>query len=104
MRDGYPALEGPGARLVVVLCQSAGPARAYFRDHPVPYPVGIDEERSAAKAYGVYALLGLDSVHIARPATFVVDRQGIVRRRFVATFQWQKMPLRRIEEALREIG
>jgi peroxiredoxin len=66
--------------------------------------VGIDEERSAAKAYGVYALLGLDSVHIARPATFVVDRQGIVRQRFVATFQWQKMPLQQIEEALREIG
>ena len=104
MRDGYPALEALGARLVVVLCQDAAAVRAYFHEHPVPFPVAIDEERAVARAYGVYVLLGLDSVHIARPSTFVVDRQGIVRRRFVAVFQWQKMPLTTIEAVLREIG
>jgi peroxiredoxin len=90
--------------MLVVLCQAAPAVRAFFRDHPVPFPVAIDEDRSAAKAYGVYTLLGLDSIHIARPATFVVDRQGVIRRRFAAAFQWQRMPIERIVEALREIA
>jgi len=87
-----------GARLVVVLCQDPAVARAYFDDNPVPYPVAIDREREVAKAYGVYRLLGFDSIHIARPATFVIDTGGIIRRRFAAQVQWQKMP---IEEILR---
>ncbi len=93
-------MEERGARLVVVLCQDPGAARAYFDAHPVPYPVAIDQERRVAKAYGVYRLLGFDSVHIARPATFIVDGGGIVRDRFVAQVQWQKMPIDAILRAL----
>ena len=91
-------MEERGVRLVVVLCQDPGAARAHFDAHPVPYPVAIDQDRKVAKAYGVYRLLGFDSVHIARPATFVVDGGGIIRHRFVAHVQWQKMP---IDEILR---
>jgi peroxiredoxin len=98
LRDGYASLGERSARLVVVLCQDPVAVRSYFEAHPVPYPVAIDNERSVAKAYGVYRLLGFDSVHIARPATFVVDGGGIVRHRFVAQLQWQKMP---IDEILR---
>jgi len=98
LRDGYASVEERGARLMVVLCQDPVAARAYFDAHPVPYPVAIDQERKVAKAYGVYRLLGLDSVNIARPATFIIDSAGIIRHRFVAQVQWQKMP---IEEILR---
>jgi peroxiredoxin len=93
LRDGYASVDERGARLVVVLCQDPAAVRAYFQAHPVPYPVAIDDERTVAKAYGVYRLLGFDSVHIARPATFVVDGDGIIRHRFVAQVQWQKMPI-----------
>jgi len=44
--------------------------------------------------------VGFDSVHIARPATFIVDGGGIVRDRFVAQVQWQKMPIDAILRAL----
>jgi peroxiredoxin len=94
-------VEERGARLVVVLCQDPVAARAYFDAHPVPYPVAIDQERKVAKAYGVYRLLSFDSVHIARPATFIVDAGGIIRHRFVAQVQWQKMP---IDEVLGVLG
>jgi peroxiredoxin len=100
LRDGYASIAGRGAHLVVVLCQDPGAVRSFFEAHPVPYPVAIDVERKVAKAYGVYRLLGFDSVNIARPATFVVDAGGVIRHRFVAQVQWQKMPIDAILSAL----
>lgn len=87
--------------MVVVFCQSEGAVRSFFAKRPVPFPVAIDQERAAAKAFGVYRLLGFDSVHVARPATFVLDGAGVIRSRFVATFKWQRMPIEKILEALR---
>lgn len=86
--------------MIAVVCQNAGAVRAFARDHPLPYPLAIDEGRAVARAFGVYTLLGFDSINIARPATFVVDAAGVVRRRFVARFQWQRMPLDEILAAL----
>lgn len=83
-----------------MLCQKIVDVRAYFEKHPVPFPIGIDQERSVARAYGVYRLLGFDSVNIARPATFVVDAHGIIRERFVGSFQWKRMPLPEILRAV----
>ena len=40
-----------------------------------------------AKAYGVWHRVGLDAWNIARPAVFLVDRDGSVRYSFVATSQ-----------------
>jgi peroxiredoxin len=100
LRDADPRISERGARLVVVLCQDPGPVRAYFEAHPTPYPIAIDHERTVAKAYGVYRLLGFDSIHVARPATFVVDNEGIIRHRFVAQVQWRKMPIDEIVRAL----
>jgi hypothetical protein len=34
-------------------------------------------------------LLGLDSINIARPSTFVIDRQQVVRYVFVSSHQWE---------------
>ena len=96
-------MRGLGAGLVAVLCQDPEVVRRHFAAHPVPFPVAIDCERAAAKAFGVYALLGLDGVHIARPATFILDAAGIVRHRFVARFQWQSLPLEAIRDVLREM-
>ena len=85
---------------MIILCQRLDTVRAYFEKHPVPFPVGIDQERSVARAFGVYRLLGFDSVNIARPATFVVDGLGVIRERVVGAFQWRRMPLPEILRAL----
>ncbi len=44
--------------------------------NPLPFPLLVDETRDAAKAYGVYKVLGLDGINIARPATFLVAPGG----------------------------
>ena len=74
--------------------------RRHVAAHPVPFTVAIDHDRAVARAFGVYALLGFDGVHLARPATFVLDPAGRVRRRYVGRFQWQSLPVREILEEL----
>ena len=100
MRDLHQTIGPAGARLVLVLCQKLETIRAFLQAAPLPFPVAADEDRSVARAYGVYQLLGFDAFRIARPATFVIDARRIIRRRFVARFRWQSLPIDRIVEAL----
>lgn len=51
----------------------------FLKKHPVGFPFLLDEDRSVAKAYGLYHRLGMDAINIAHPATIVVDRGGTVR-------------------------
>lgn len=59
----------------------------YFAAHPISFPFLLDEDRAVTKAYGIYHRLGLDAINIARPATFVVDRQGFLRFVYVSSNQ-----------------
>jgi len=51
----------------------------YLAEHPISFPFLLDEDRAVTKAYGIYHRLGRDAINIARPATFVVDRNGVLR-------------------------
>ena len=57
------------------------------------FPFLLDEDRSVTKAYGVYHRLGMDAYDIARPATFVIDRSGILQYVFVSEAQHEGAPL-----------
>jgi peroxiredoxin len=46
----------------------------FLRSHRVSYPFLLDEDRAVTKAYGLYHQLGMDAIHIAHPATLVIDR------------------------------
>ena len=70
-------IEQAGAQLVYIAAEkSAGvwkPAK-FLRSHPVSYPFLLDEERPVTKAYGLYHRFGVDALHIAHPASLVIDR------------------------------
>lgn len=90
--------------MALVLCQSREAVASFFDAEEVPYQVLVDESRDVARAYGVHVLLGLDSVNIARPATFVIDRERVVRFVFVSSVQWEQAedaPVRDVVAALR---
>lgn len=96
--------EYAGSKVALVLCQNRDAVASFFDGDEVPYEVLVDETRDVAKAYGVHVLLGLDSVNIARPATFVIDRERVVRFVFVASHQWESFeegPMRDAMVALR---
>jgi len=59
----------------------------YLAKHPISFPFLLDEDRAVTKAYGIYHRLGTDAINIARPATFIVDRKGILRFIYVSSQQ-----------------
>ena len=71
----------------------------YLQEHPVSYPFLLDEDRMVTKAYGVYHWLAKDAINIARPATFLVDRNGIARWIYVGESQTDRAPLEHLFEA-----
>lgn len=72
----------------------------FLAEHPASFPFLLDEERSVTKAYGIYHRLGKDAWNIAHPATFVVDRGGIVRFAYVAPNQHDRAPMEEVLQAV----
>ena len=73
---------------------------SFFSKHPVSFPFLLDEDRKVTKAYGVYNRLTLEAIDIAKPATFVVDRSGIVRFVYVGKNQLDRASVEQVMEAL----
>ena len=93
MREYQDRFRQAGVDIVVALCQKRESVRAWLEAHPQPFPVVVDEDRSNAKAWGVYVRLNFESLRIARPASFLVDGSGVVRFAFVSSIQWQRANL-----------
>ena len=96
MRDRFDDLQSHGLDVLVVLCQKRDNVAAWLTRHPLPFPILIDQDRSRAKRWGVYVALLLDSIHMARPAAFVVDRDGVVRYARISKHQLDPAPLEEI--------
>ncbi len=73
----------------------------YLAKHPISFPFLFDEDRRVTKSYGVYQQLGVDAINIARPATFVIDRKGIIRYVFVGMTQASRAPMEEVLAALK---
>lgn len=81
------ALEARGVEAVFVLCQDPRRVAAWLHEHPQPFPLLLDADRKAAKAYGVWHRLGFTAINIARPATFLIGRDGRIRWAYVGRHQ-----------------
>ncbi len=68
----------------------------FLKKTPAPFPFLLDQDRTVTKQYGVYHRLGLDAINIARPATFVVDRQGAIRWMYIGSSQSDRAPMARV--------
>jgi len=75
--------------VVAVVAQRSEKVRRYIEDSGLPFNILIDDSRDVVKAYGVWHQVGLDAWNIARPALFLIDRQGIIRYSFVASSQFE---------------
>ena len=78
---------GRGLEVVTVVAQSSAVVRRYVEDQGLPFNILIDESRDVLRAYGVWHRLGLDAWNIARPALFLIDRDGAIRYSFVSNRQ-----------------
>jgi len=82
-------IAGAGSLLYIAAEKRGGlfKPEKYLAEHPISFPFLLDEDRAVTKAYGIYHRLGTDAINIARPATFVVDRKGILRFVYVSSDQ-----------------
>ena len=96
MRERFEALQSHGLDVVVVLCQKRENVAAWLARNPLPFPILIDDDRSRAKRWGAYVRLSYDSLHIARPATFIVDAAGVVRYARISRHQLDPAPFEEI--------
>jgi len=74
----------------------------FLQEHPAPAPFLLDEDRAVTKAYGVYKALGIDSVNIARPATFVVQQSGAISFLYLGNNQLDRASIAKVMFAFRQ--
>jgi len=86
--------------VVTVVAQKSDRVRQYIEDTGLPFNILIDESREVLKQYGVWHAFGMTAWNIARPALFLIDRDGRVRYSYVADSQ-EEFPSH--EEIVREL-
>lgn len=76
LRDGFAAIQATGAVILGVSADSSESHKAFAEKFQLPFSLLADPEKRIIEAYGVkMPLLGF-----ARRVTFLIDRQGIVRK------------------------
>ena len=78
-----------GVQVVAIVAQRSEKVRRFIEETGLPFNILVDDSREVVKAYGVWHRVGFDAWNIARPALFLVDRQGIIRYSFVASSQFE---------------
>ena|SRR5438270_8296647 len=99
-------IKNMGAQVVFIAAEKRDgmhkPAR-FLAKHPTSFPFLLDEDRGVTRAYGLYHRIGLDAIHIAHPATLVIDREGIVRYIYRGSKQHDRAPMEQVLEAAGKI-
>ena len=101
-----PEIEAAGAKLTFVAAEKRDgvwkPGR-FLEKRPIASVFLLDEDRTVTKAYGLHHALGTDAINIARPATLIIDRSGVVRYIYRGDNQLDRTPLDEVLGALKEI-
>lgn len=100
-------IEDAGAQLVYIAAEKRHaifrPER-FLEKHPISFPFLLDEDRSVTKAYGLYHRLGADAIHIAHPATLLVDRAGTVQYIYRGANQHDRAPMELVMAAIKNLA
>ena len=103
-RDHAGEIAAAGGEIIGVSNDGPEAHKKFIADHRLNFPLLSDTDGSIAKAFGVARLGGILSGWIPpRRVTFVIDREGVVRRVIESEFSAQKHIDGAIE-ALRGLG
>jgi peroxiredoxin Q/BCP len=76
LRDGFAELKAAGAVILGVSADTTQSHKAFADRYHLPFSILADPDRRIIEAYGVKIPL----VGIAKRVTFLIDRQGLVRK------------------------
>ena len=68
------------------------------------FPLLVDKDRSVIKSYGVYHWLSLEAYNIARPATFVIDKLGVIQYMYIGSHQFDLVDQSEVVECLQSMS
>lgn len=88
-------------QVAAIVAQRSEKVKRFIEETGLPFEILVDDSRETVKAYAVWHAAGIDAWNIARPALFLIDRDGIIRYSFIASWQFE-FPTH--EEILREIA
>ena len=83
MADVYDQIQDLDAEVLAVSVDDLRGAESIFGGIGIPFHVLYDPDTGVVKKYGVYDILP-DSRRLAAPSTFIIDRNGIIRWKYVA--------------------
>lgn len=104
VRDGLAQFKDLDAEVLAISVDSPHALKAFASAEGLTFPLLSDFNKEVAPRYGAFheELFGLRGV--AKRAAFVVDREGIVRYRWVSDVPTNLPDLEAIKAALREIA
>ena len=77
--------------------------RGYVEKNSITFPLLVDKTREVIKSYGVYHWLSLEAYNIARPATFVIDKAGVIQYMYIGSHQFDLVKQEEVLECLKKI-
>ena len=76
LRDGFAAIKAAGAVVLGVSADTSQSHKAFAEKFHLPFSILADPDKRIIEAYGVK----MPVIGIAKRVTFLIDRQGIVRK------------------------
>lgn len=93
LREEYQAISDLDAQVIAISMDDLSHADMAVEHLRLQFPVLYDLEGDVARQYEVYDLLNDD---LAAPATFLLDREGNVRWKYVAKWDSDRPTIERI--------
>ena len=103
MQEQVASYAEQGAIPLAIAGQWPRELRGYAERNGITYPLLVDKERRVIKNYGVYHWLSLEAYNIARPATFIIDKRGVIRYMYIGSHQFDLAKQTEILACLRTI-
>lgn len=102
LRFDHAEFAAMGVTLLGVAVEKQQRLARWLEENPHPFPVLADEAREQARAWGVYQPFGIDGYRIARPATFFITPDQVIRYIYVGDNQFDRPGSEQLKAAVRE--
>lgn len=104
-RDMFGTIQGAGAQLVGLSVDSSFSLKAFAQTYNLQFPLLSDFNKKTTKLYGVLQdpWISLGYKGVSKRATFVVDRRGMLRHRWVTDTPSEEPPYDEVTKAVQKL-
>ncbi|MDG6981493.1 MAG: redoxin domain-containing protein [Nitrososphaerota archaeon] len=105
-RDGFEALRESGAQLIGVSVDSSYSLKAFAQTYNLQFPLLSDFNKKVVRLYGVLQdpWVGLGYKGVAKRSTFVIDRKGVLKHRWVTDVPSEEPPYAEVVKVVEKLA